>query len=138
MMKSGTSHYIARWVCLPAYLLMAVTMSHAMVLCEGADGHIAVERATALSPLASSLKECSVSDEGVMPPCKDTLISAGQHHLMQKQWGRARLIQTVPVVVMSSFTLDHLLASEAVRAFELSLVADHAALVLLRTVVLLI
>jgi len=113
-------------------------MSHAVVLCEGFDGHVAIEMANTRCPSANSQEDRSLSQKDVHSSCRDTLISSGAHYNIQKQSDRVKLIRSLSFVVPPLFAPPRVLTSATVRFFNQSQIVDHTALASLRAVVLLI
>ena len=75
-MKRLLDHIFVRWICVAVYLFVTATMSGAMVLCEGSDGHVEVEIASLPCPDSGTHNSTSTHLDA-SPPCHDTLLWAG-------------------------------------------------------------
>jgi hypothetical protein len=82
----SAAHRFATWVCLVATLLLGAAPARGLVLCVGADGHIALEASTADAacfdcPSESASEDACCADPAVGDSgctCTDTLLLASE------------------------------------------------------------
>ena len=124
MIQLQSSQFIARWVCLVAYLFVAVTAGGA-VLCEGFGGHVAIEVASLPCPTTNHQDADAAGLSGSQQPCTDTPISLDLHDNVQKQSDRVKRFRSLSLVVPPFVAPPRVPTSTTVWPFNPSLTIER-------------